>query len=188
MIDFRIDLNSAFKTLVEISSKLTVLVFSISLFTFIFYAFIINTFLESEILTFDSICGYGFGCSFSALFCRISGGIFTKGSDISCDIIGKLENKFVENDQKNPSSIADNIGDLVGDLTGSVLDLITIFNESISAISIIISHSNINQEFRYTLILFLLSLFITSILVFIIIELCSAKYREVFIIELERYH
>jgi Na+/H+-translocating membrane pyrophosphatase len=142
--------------------------------------------LKSDILTFDAICFYGFGCSFASLFCRISGGIFTKGSDISCDIVGKLQNNMIENDVTTPSSIADNIGDLVGDLAGSVMDLVTIFNESISAISIIISHSNIESNIRYTLILFLMSFFITSLLVYIIIDLINTSNNEVYYYNIER--
>ena len=45
---------------------------------------------ENNLQWFEYFCGYGLGCSFSALFCRIGGGIFTKASDISGDIIGKV--------------------------------------------------------------------------------------------------
>ena len=46
--------------------------------------------LDDNLLLFECFCGFGLGCSFSALFCRVGGGIFTKGCDISCDIIGKV--------------------------------------------------------------------------------------------------
>jgi K(+)-stimulated pyrophosphate-energized sodium pump len=158
---------------------MTILVTTISLFSFILYSIVVKFLLGLETDTFDAICGYGFGCSYCALFCRISGGIFTKGSDISCDIIGKLENRMAENDSQTPSSIADNIGDLVGDLAGSVLDLITLLNESFCAITIIISYSDIFSEYKYPFIMFLISLVITSQLVFIIIEYLVAHYYRV---------
>jgi Na+/H+-translocating membrane pyrophosphatase len=159
---------------------MTILITTISLFSFILYSMLLKSILEKETDTFDSICGYGFGCSYAALFCRISGGIFTKGSDISCDIIGKMESKTMsENDAQTPSSIADNIGDLVGDLAGSVLDLITILNESICAITIIISYSEIPADYKYPFIMFLICLIVTSELVFIAIEYLCAHYYNV---------
>jgi K(+)-stimulated pyrophosphate-energized sodium pump len=159
---------------------MTILVTTISLFSFIIYSICLKLLLSVETDTFDAICGYGFGCSYSALFCRISGGIFTKGSDISCDIVGKLECHVGENDAQTPSSIADNIGDLVGDLAGSVLDLITLFNESMCAITIIISYSDIVSEYKYPFIMFLMSLVLTSQLVFIAIEYLVSHYYRVY--------
>lgn len=45
-----------------------------------------------------------------------------------------MEYNFNENDQRNPSSIADTVGDLVGDLVGSLLDLIASYGETLSAV------------------------------------------------------
>ena len=107
---------------------------------------------------FEILCGYGFGCTYSALFTRIGGGIFTKGADISCDVIGKIEGNLFENDANNPSSIADNVGDLVGDLAGSILDILASIAETFCTVTLIISYMNDTDERNFDFIILFFTL------------------------------
>jgi Na+/H+-translocating membrane pyrophosphatase len=146
---------------------MSVILLTICHFTFYFFTLLLKFFTNLEnIEIFEVLCGLGFGCTFTALFCRISGGIFTKGADISCDVVGKLEENLFENDSKIPSSIADNVGDLVGDLASSVLDLIASMAETFCAVFLIISSFNGLNNFNLVLAFF--SLFATSWLVLIL--------------------
>lgn len=110
--------------------------------------------------TFQILCGYGFGFTYSALFTRISGGIFTKGADISCDVVGKLED-HQQTAYMNPSTVADNLGDLVGDLAGSVLDLVASIVETFCSITLILSYMNDTEEKNFEFIIIFFTLFST---------------------------
>lgn len=167
-------ISVAFKLCIQSSSRMSVLMMTISFFSFFGFSLLLKYFLAENKETFEILCGYGLGCSYTALFGRISGGIFTKGADISCDIVGKLEENFKENDCKNPSSIADNIGDLVGDLVGSLFDLLASIAETLCAVSLIISYMQNTNEEIYNLIVFFFTLFSTALLVFIIIDFIIA--------------
>jgi K(+)-stimulated pyrophosphate-energized sodium pump len=155
-----------------------VLMMNISFYSFFLLMIFLRIFLEFDNeSTFQILCGYGFGCTYSALFARISGGIFTKGADISCDVVGKLEdhNKTAF---MNPSSVADNLGDLVGDLAGSVLDLIASIVETFCSVSLILSYMNDTEEKNFEFIMIFFTLFSTSVIVYIFIEFYESHLAE----------
>lgn len=67
---------------------------------------------------------YSLGCSLVAMFSRVAGGIFTKAADMAADIVGKVLFGFVEDDAKNPATLADFVGDNVSDIAGNCPDLL----------------------------------------------------------------
>ena len=79
----------------------------------------------------NSLVGFGFGASLSALFAQIGGGIYTKAADIGADLAGKLEEGMPEDDPRNPAVIADLVGDNVGDCAGRGSDLFQSFSDDI---------------------------------------------------------
>jgi len=79
----------------------------------------------------NSLVGFGFGASLSALFAQIGGGIYTKAADIGADLVGKLEEGMPEDDPRNPAVIADLVGDNVGDCAGRGSDLFQSFSDDI---------------------------------------------------------
>lgn len=156
-----------------------ILMMNISYFSFFIIMIILKIFLgyDNESI-FQILCGYGFGFTYSALFTRISGGIFTKGADISCDVIGKLED-HQQTSFMNPSSVADNLGDLVGDLAGSVLDLVASIVETLCSITLILSYMNDTEEKNFEFIIIFFTLFSTSIFVYILIEFYESHLAEI---------
>lgn len=154
--------------------------FSLLIYLLITFSFLILTitwsFFYSYEIVFNSLCFFGIGCSYSAYFSRIAGGIFTKGADISCDIITKNSrfNFDIENDRYNPASLADNIGDLIGDLLGSILDLVASSMEIFAAFTIVFYNifTN-NQEEGLFLIKHSFTLIMSGILIFITQEILS---------------
>lgn len=77
------------------------------------------------------IFGFGLGASLSALFIRLGGGIFTKAADIGADLVGKMENNWLEDDPRNPLAIANSVGDNVGDVAGWGADLFESYVDAI---------------------------------------------------------
>jgi len=176
----------SFKQCVNSSSKLAIITFLIAFVGYYVVVLMIYYFVTDEAnKMFEILCSYGIGCSYTAFFSRISGGIFTKGADISCDIVGKIDNDLIENDFSNPSSIADNIGDIVGDLVGGVLDLIASLAETLAAVTVILSFFTFsNKQITTTsldFIFFLFSLLMTSLMLFVLIEIYLMSSKKVFI-------
>jgi K(+)-stimulated pyrophosphate-energized sodium pump len=79
----------------------------------------------------ETLIGFGFGASLTALFAQIGGGIYTKAADIGADLVGKAEMGFPEDDPRNPAVIADLVGDNVGDCAGRGSDLFQSFSGDI---------------------------------------------------------
>lgn len=141
----------------------------VTFYTLINILYLIN---DDKSQNSEIICFFSLGTCFSTFFIRISGGIFTKGADIACDIFGK--DKFThENHSFNPTSLADNIGDLVGDLIGSLSDLGSGIIETIS-IFIFIFSTNIDSNYHLIeLVMIILSI---NGLLYIIIEYIFQNY------------
>ena len=85
----------------------------------------------------EVITGYSIGASFTAIFDRIGGGIFTKAADIGADLVGKTEIGIPEDDPRNPAVIADNVGDNVGDINGMGSDTYQAYTDTTIASLII---------------------------------------------------
>jgi len=79
----------------------------------------------------ETLIGFGFGASLTALFAQIGGGIYTKAADIGADLAGKTEMGIPEDDPRNPAVIADLVGDNVGDCAGRGSDLFQSFSGDI---------------------------------------------------------
>ncbi|MGQ9479278.1 MAG: sodium-translocating pyrophosphatase [Thermoproteota archaeon] len=86
---------------------------------------VLNALVDHSVSPFnvEFLTGYSMGASFTAVFIQIGGGIFTKSADVGADLVGKLENRLVEDDPRNPAVIADLVGDNVGDCAGRGADL-----------------------------------------------------------------
>src|SRR5437763_17138955 len=81
---------------------------------------IILLFVPRHIVVF-CLLGFVIGESLGAAALRISGGIFTKISDIGSDLM-KIVFKVKEDDPRNPGVIADCTGDNAGDSVGPTAD------------------------------------------------------------------
>ncbi len=80
-----------------------------------------------SLLGTESVLGYGLGVTLSAFFLRIGGGLFKASTDISADILPKIEKNHPESDSRSPSNILDIVGDYVGDIIGFSSDILGSF-------------------------------------------------------------
>jgi K(+)-stimulated pyrophosphate-energized sodium pump len=85
----------------------------------------------------EIITGFSIGASFTAIFDRIGGGIYTKAADVGADLVGKTEIGIPEDDPRNPAVIADNVGDNVGDINGMGSDTYQAYTDTTIASLII---------------------------------------------------
>lgn len=83
------------------------------------------------------LMAYSLGFSMIAIFNRVSGGTYTKMSDIGNDIVSKSDYGLEEDDPRNICSIADLIGDCLNDLAGNLSDLGESFVATLMSCSVI---------------------------------------------------
>ena len=98
---------------------------------------------------------YSLGCSVVAMFNRVAGGNYTKAADIACDIVAKIRHAFtvivskikslVEDDARNPGTVADAVGDIVNDIAGNCSDLLESFVATIVACILIVMSISTND-------------------------------------------
>ena len=67
--------------------------------------------------------GFGFGTSFAAMWSQLSGVIYKKAAETGGDLIGKIEESFTQNDDRNPTVFVNLIGDHIGDCVGQSNDI-----------------------------------------------------------------
>ncbi|MGC8909120.1 MAG: sodium-translocating pyrophosphatase [Fervidicoccaceae archaeon] len=136
----------------------------------------------------DSLAGFAFGASLSALFAQLGGGIYTKAADIGADLVGKVEASIPEDDPRNPAVIADQVGDNVGDCAGRGADIFeSVTAETIGAMMIgwvtyfILSSSGLSANYasRFMFLPLLVSLVgIVSSLPGILTIILQKKFNE----------
>ena len=87
-----------------------------------------------------TLTSYAFGCSITAMFNRVGGGIYTKAADMGADLVGKTEENIPEDDARNPAVIADCVGDNVGDTAGLGSDLLESYMGAIISGVVLVFH------------------------------------------------
>jgi inorganic pyrophosphatase len=118
-------------------------------------------------LIIEMITCYGLGGSAMALFGRISGGIYSKASDVGTDLLGKVEYELKENSVRNPGSVADCVGDNVADVVGMGSDLFGSFAEASCATLVLIASNSelmmVNDSINHDIISLPLLVFASGI-------------------------
>lgn len=110
----------------------------------------------------DLFNAFSLGATFTALFARPGGGIFTKAADVAADLVGKVCLGIKEDDPSNPAVLADWVGDMVNDIAGMGADLIDSFIALIFTAIIVFRESK--PEFVFIPILFVIIGMFTSII------------------------
>lgn len=93
----------------------------------IFITMSVGLLVTLHIFSYTALIGYGLGIIFSAFFLRIGGGFYKTSTDISADIVGKIEKKVPDFDTRNPATILDLTGDFIGNIIGFTSDIVSSF-------------------------------------------------------------